>query len=229
MKAIGFDFGNTLMEYTGVPLSWERHYPAALHELARFLGTHASAEQIHRGCAVLRRFNTRLNPRHQEVTFAAILAELQVCFDVGPAVVDEDAAAAAFFRVFQQRLNAFADAAPALTRLRAGNLRLGIFTDVPYGMPRRLVLQDVRDAGLDGAFDVLLTSRDAGHRKPAAAALRALATALGCTAAEMAYVGDERKDIEAARYFGCTAILLDRPRRRPAWGQDRTITSLAAL
>lgn len=228
MNAIGFDFGNTLMEYTGVPLNWEQHYPAALHELAQSLGAPATPEQIDRGCTVLRRFNTRLNPREHEVSFAAILAELQPCFGIGGAV-DEDAAATAFFRVFQQRLSAFADAAPALARLRAGNLRLGVFTDVPYGMPRRLVLQDVRDAGLEGACDVLLTSRDAGHRKPAAAALRALADALGCTAADMAYVGDERKDIEAARNFGCTAILLDRPHRGVAWGQDRTIASLAEL
>jgi putative hydrolase of the HAD superfamily len=228
MNAIGFDFGNTLMEYTGVPLNWEQHYPAALHELARFLGAHATSEQIDRGCAVLRRFNTRLNPREHEVSFATILAEVQACFGADGAV-DEDACAAAFFRVFQQHLSAFADAAPALAKLRARDLRLGIFTDVPYGMPRSLVLQDVRDAGLEGAFDVLLTSRDAGHRKPAAAAIRALADSLGCGAANMAYVGDERKDVEAARNFGCTAILLDRQRHGVAWGQDRTIASLAEL
>lgn len=229
MKAIGFDFGNTLMEYTGVPLNWEQHYPAALSELARFLGTSASAEHVDRGCAVLRRFNTRLNPRENEVGFATILAELQACFDTDSPIVDEDAAAAAFFRVFQQRLHAFADAAPTLTRLRARGIRVGIFTDVPYGMPRRLVLQDVRAAGLDGTFDVLLTSRDAGCRKPAATTLRALAEALGCIASEFAYVGDEQKDIAAARAFGCTAILLDRTRRGAAWGQDRTIVSLAEL
>lgn len=227
MNALGFDLGNTLMEYAGVPLNWAQHYPAALGSLADFLQVEVRAEQIERGSDLLRRYNTRLNPRETEVGFATILAELCGC--LGAPAAEEGPAAAAFFRVFQQHLRGFDDARVTLANLRARKLKLGVFTDVPYGMPRELVLRDIADAGLAGAIDVVLTSRDAGFRKPAVATLCALATALGCTAAEMAYVGDEQKDIEAARRFGCGAILLDRLDRRPDWGQDRTIRSLLEL
>jgi hypothetical protein len=30
MKALAFDLGDTLVEYEGLPLSWEAHYPEAL-------------------------------------------------------------------------------------------------------------------------------------------------------------------------------------------------------
>jgi hypothetical protein len=36
--AVGFDLGDTLCEYAGVPLSWEREYPAALASVAEAWG-----------------------------------------------------------------------------------------------------------------------------------------------------------------------------------------------
>ncbi|ACB77416.1 HAD family hydrolase [Opitutus terrae] len=229
MPAFGFDLGDTLLEYAGLPLSWVDHYADALHALARVLGVTPTAAEIEAGCGVLRCYNTRLRPREHEVSFARVLAELQPCLGATSAPIDADACAAAFFGVFRQRLRCFPDAPVALDQLRAAGARLGIFTDVPYGMPRLLVMQDVAEAGLTGRFDVLLTSGEAGYRKPAVATLQALATALDCTAAELAYVGNEEKDVAAARRFGCEAILLDRAQRRPAWGQARTITSLLEL
>jgi phosphoglycolate phosphatase-like HAD superfamily hydrolase len=59
--------------------------------------------------------------------------------------------------------------------------------------------------------------------------LRRLAEKLECSPHEMFYVGNERKDVEAAKAFGCAAILLDRAAHRHAWGQDRTIASLKEL
>lgn len=228
MAAVGFDLGNTLVEYAGVPLNWEQHYPAALGELARSLGVEPTPEQLMGAGEILRRFNTRLHPREHEVSFADILGELRACFGSADDR-DEFVCAQAFFRVFQQRLRPFADAAPVLAELRARGVRLGVFTDVPYGMPRELVLQDVAEAGLAGAIDVLLTSREAGCRKPAAAALRALAVALECDPTDLTYVGDERKDVEAARRIGGRAVLLDRANHRPDWGQDQTLASLREL
>lgn len=228
MKAIAFDLGDTLVEYEGLPLSWEQHYPEALAQLAAFFGTPPSEADLAHGCAVLRRYNTRLNPREHEVAFAAILSELRP--DLGASAArNELAAATAFFRIFRQRLRCFADTKAALARLRGQGWRIGVFTDVPYGMPRELVLEDVMTTGLTPAFDVLLTSRDAGFRKPSAQTLRLLAEKLGCSAEEMAYVGNEKKDIDAARAFGCEAVLLDRPGLSPAWQQQRTIRSLAEL
>jgi FMN phosphatase YigB (HAD superfamily) len=96
-------------------------------------------------------------------------------------------------------------------------------------MPRELVLEEMRQTALAASIDVLFTSVDTGFRKPAPAALERLAEALSCGPGEMAYVGNEKKDIEAARAFGCRSVLIDRGRHGQDWGQNRTIASLSEL
>lgn len=228
IKVVAFDLGDTLVEYEGLPLSWEEHYVDALSNLSRLLSVAPNQESLAGSCAVLRRFNTRLNPRSHEVTFAEILKELQPCLGMTSAV-DEGPAARAFFQPFRQRLRCFPETAAALHRLRAEGFKIGVFTDVPYGMPREFVVQDIDETALTSYIDILHTSRDSGFRKPAPETLRRLAEAFSATAVEMVYIGNERKDIEVAKAFGCHSILVDRANVRPPWGQDHTIHSLAEL
>lgn len=226
--AVIFDLGDTLLEYEGLPLNWEAHYPDALRALAAQLSLAPGPAQIHAACSVLRRFNTRLHPRRHEIEFAQLLAEISRGLG-GSASADPLSCARAFFSVFRQRLRAFPDARPALAALRQRGCKIGIFTDVPYGMPREFVLDDVRDAGLEGLFDVLATSTDIGWRKPSPQTLEHLARILLCTPASMIHVGNERKDVEVAKAFGCPAILLNRGGPAADWGQDRTISLLSEL
>jgi putative hydrolase of the HAD superfamily len=228
MKALAFDLGDTLVEYEGLPLSWEEHYPEALARLGSFLGISPGLAQIEAASAVLRNYNTRIRPREIEVGFCEILKELLCVFQchIEP---DELRCAEAFFSVFRQRLRCFPDTVSCLSMARSRGQTIGVFTDVPYGMPRELVLNDMNVAGIADLVDVLLTSREAGFRKPSRRTLEALSLRLGCTAKEMIYVGNERKDVEAALAFGCEAVLLDRCRRGDDWGQHRTIVSLSRL
>ena len=53
-----------------------------------------------------------------------------------------------------------------------------------------------------------------------------LAQSLGCRPADMAYVGDEPKDVAASKAAGVTAILLVRKGEIPQFGQDITVSSL---
>jgi putative hydrolase of the HAD superfamily len=228
MKAVAFDLGDTLVEYEGVPLSWEAHYPEALANLASCVGASLLRRHLDAACAILRRYNTRIHPREEEVPFAVILSEVLRVFEVD-SHVDELACATAFFRIFRQRLRCFPDTMDALAAIRKRQLKIGVFTDVPYGMPRELVLEDVGASAIGGFFDALITSRDVGFRKPAAATLQSLARVLSCELDEMIYVGNERKDIEVARACGCQSVLIDRARRGQDWGQDRTISTLSEI
>ncbi len=228
VTAVGFDVGDTLVEYEGLPLSWVAYYGAALRELANHLGITATDAQLARGADVLRRYNTRLNPRDHEVPFRRILDEIASEFGV-PAPADELPAARPFFDVFRQRLRAFPDAWPMLDRLRQRGVQVGCFTDVPYGMPREFVLEDIERAKLSDVIDVVITSREAGFRKPAAATLARIAAELGATRETFLYVGNEEKDIIAANAFGCRSVLLDRTGAAPMWGQSATIRSLSEL
>ena len=228
MNAFVFDLGDTLVEYEGLPLSWVDHYPQALHRLASLLRHVPDSAQIDSACSVLRGYNTRLHPRQNEVSFAHILNDICECFSVPP-VEDREGAARAFFSAFRQRLRCFPDSQSALTALRSRGVKIGVFTDVPYGMPRSLVIEDVRQSGLAELIDHMVTSDEVGVRKPARATIASVASRLNCGPSEIAHVGNERKDVDAANAFGCAAILVDRSGRCPAWGQDRTITSLTEL
>ena len=229
MKAVAFDLGDTLVEYEGMPLSWEAHYPEALEHLAEFLKAKPNASQIAEGCAILRSYNTRIYPREVEFPFAAILAKLLPYLGITADRADESSCAMAFFRIFRQRLRCFPEVKATLEKLRRDRVRVGIFTDVPYGMPRSLVLEDIKQVSLENYYDVLLTSRDVSYRKPSVKTLGALRKELNCHADEMLHVGNEKKDIEVARAFGCRSILLDRSHHGQDWGQNRTIASLTEL
>lgn len=228
MRAIAFDLGDTLVEYEGLPLSWVAHYPEALLRLGLFLGIHPTTSQIEAASGVLGKYNTRIRPREVEVEFGEILDELLCAFQCRPEQ-DELLCAEAFFSVFRQKLRCFPDTIACLQMVRSRGLKIGVFTDVPYGMPRELVVEDMNAAGVDGLVDVLVTSCEAGFRKPSVQTLEALSFKLGCGPKEMLYVGNERKDVEVALAFGCEAVLLDRSRHGEDSGQDRTIVSLSGL
>jgi putative hydrolase of the HAD superfamily len=228
MKAVAFDLGDTLVEYEGFPPNWEAHYNSAIRSLAGFIGVTVSDDQIYAASEVLRRYNTRLHARTKEVEFGTILSDLLHTMGVEYAGHADDAAAA-FFSVFRQRLRCFPDTEPRLNALRRSGVRIGVLTDVPYGMPFRLVREDMKVSGVLGLIDVMVTSVDAGVRKPDCGGLQLLASRLQCTPSEMIFVGNEKKDVEAALAFGCEAVLLDRKRAVPDWTQHRTISTLAEL
>ena len=225
---LAFDLGDTLVEYEGVPLSWEEHYPAALKALAARVGILDTTEFYERGIRVLRAYNTRLNPRTEEVGFDQILSELLPEWRAR-AGADELACAEAFFSPFRQKLRCLPDAIAALEKARSRGARIAVFTDVPYGMPTALVEEDMRGAGVLAQVDLVATSRDIGVRKPDGRGLTFLMSKLGAAASRTTYVGNERKDIDAGLAAGCTAVLLDRAALRPQWGQHRSITSLREL
>jgi len=229
MKAFVFDLGDTLIEYEGLPLSWEAHYSDALNCLAGSLGISLNGAQLADGHVVLRKYNTRLTPRDREVTFTAILEDLLVCWSDRSARHDEIHCATAFFQIFRQRLRCFPETKAVLKSLRQRGVAIGIFTDVPYGMPRDFVLADIKEAAVDGLFDVLLTSRDVGYRKPRLETISAVAAALNCAAHQITHVGNEKKDIDVARAFGCRTVLINRSGQKIDWGQEKTVASLLEL
>lgn len=229
MQAVIFDLGDTLTEYEGLPLSWEAHYSGALQRLADSLNITLNGARLAAGCAVLRKYNTRLKPRDHEVTFAAILEDLLSDWGAHSIPHDEILSATTFFQIFRQRLRCFPETKNVLQALRRRGVATGIFTDVPYGMPRELVLEDIHDAGLNGLFDVLRTSRDVGYRKPRVETIGAVAAALNCRAHELTHVGNEKKDIDVARAFGCRSVLINRGEKEIDWGQQETVTSLLKL
>lgn len=229
IRAVGFDLGNTLVEYEGVPLSWQSLYRAALADAARALGRDINASEARAAEEVLARYNTRLHPREHEVSYRQIFGEVLSAWDMPLASID--AAADAFFAHFDRKARLFPDAIPVLTELNARGLRCGILTDLPYGMDPGVTAAQI--APVRHLVQSLVTSTGVGFRKPSPAGYLKLCSELGVSPGEAIYVGDETKDVEGALRAGLRPMLLDRSGLPDLGGASGTrspvISSLADL
>ncbi len=227
IRAVGFDLGDTLLFYRDIPLSWVSLYPDAPRSVAARCGCSPTPEQLVSAAEILGRYNTRLVPRTHEVPAAEIFRPILQLWGADPVHLPK--AIEAYFEFFRQNLSACEDAIPVLASLRQKNIPAGILTDVPYGMPREFVEQDIEGAGISGLFDVLLTSVEVGLRKPEPAGYLALANRLGIPPQEMLYVGNEPKDVIGASRAGCFAVFLDRADKGGNHGQNETVSTLHAI
>ena len=226
IDAVGFDLGETLIIYAGLPLSWEALYNDALTELAQECGCDPTEDELARACDVLAKFNTRLNPRDVEVNSETVVSEILKAWGMDD-YADMESAKDALYGFFQETYAVYDDTRPALKRMQALNLKIGVLTDVPYGMDRRFVDRDV--SAFVKSIDIVLTSTEVGFRKPNPAGFLSMARALGVDPARMAFVGNESKDMEGANLAGMVSILLDRERQGSEFGQRITIATLDDL
>jgi len=226
IRAVGFDLGETLIAYADLGLDWSSLYRRALQRCAASCGRVLDASALDAAKRVLSHYNTRIHPRTREVRAAHIFRRILLAWDVESSTA-LDGAIDAFFSQFQQRARAYPETGATLAALVEAGMAMGIMTDVPYGMPRRHVLADLARCGIAPA--PVVTSLDAGVRKPHPAGLQRLAQQLSVAPACLLYVGNERKDIDAARAAGSPSALVVRSGEVPDWGQTCTLRKLSEL
>ncbi|WP_066495768.1 hypothetical protein [Abyssisolibacter fermentans] len=76
ISAVGFDLGDTLIEYKDVPLSWKSFYAEALYRVAEVCGVRLTENSFEKGENILCKYNTRINPREVEVKAQQIFTEI---------------------------------------------------------------------------------------------------------------------------------------------------------
>jgi putative hydrolase of the HAD superfamily len=104
------------------------------------------------------------------------------------------------------RFRAYPDAAPALAALRDRGLRLVVVSNWDCSLPRVLEMCGLRDA-----VDDVVSSAEAGGRKPDPRIFAVALEIAGCSAAEALHVGDTpEEDAAGARAAGIRALLIDR-------------------
>lgn len=228
VRAIAFDFGETLQYNPRVAMSWADHYARALAGAFSAIGRTPTSADIDQCCAVLKTYNTRLHPRVHEISSDVIFA--RVLGEAGSDANHITAFSSAFFAYFERNQRLYDDTLPILKWLRENAIPTGMLTDVAYGKRRDFVLDEFKRLALPmDHFAAVLTSVDVGERKPSPLGLLRLADLLGVRPEEMAYVGNEKKDIESANAAGCKSVLVFRDGSPPAWGQGITIASLLEL
>jgi putative hydrolase of the HAD superfamily len=228
VRAIGFDLGDTLLYYADTPLDWSSLYGDALAAVARVCIASPIPAEISAACQILVGYNTRVHPRSTEVSADEIFSQILRSWSL-PVAEHLEIAVEAFFTFFQQRMCAFPETLRALHSLRGAGLRLGVLTDVPYGMPMKFVRRDLDGAQISNLLDSVVTSAMVGLRKPEPAGYHVLASSLGVAPSEMLFVGNEPKDGVGAQRAGITSVLIDRTGGTPSHGQNFTVTSLSAV
>lgn len=127
-----------------------------------------------------------------------------------------------YLRNYEDAWTAFPDAAPALQRLKASGMMVGIITN---GNHEQQTLK-INRIGLEPLLDHVFSSELTGHAKPATEAFLLPCESMGLFPAQAVYVGDNyRVDIEGARNAGLHAIHLD----RDAPARPGTVRSLEEL
>lgn len=224
IKVIGFDIGGTLMEYKDMPFCWLDHYESALDKTAEKLALALTDEQKKRTLETLRSFNPRVNYRENDYTpehiFGAACAEWDFEYELGR-VIDE------FFAAFDLIAYIYPESIKVLEDLKTEGYKIAALTDVATGMPDELHRSYIPE--LLERFDLYVSSITCGMRKPNPKGLSDIARYFGASPDEMIYVGDEQKDIECAKRFGCKSALIDRKGGGAEFGQDLTITDLNGL
>jgi len=221
VKAVSFDIGHTLVRYNN-PLNWKSLYEPALRQVMERCRINLTDERMKAAVAILTKYNTRENPRENEVRSDSIFKEICDAWEHPDPRLD--LAKEAFYSFFQTDAVCYDDVVETLRYLRSVGIKVGALTDVAYGMDNSFSLQDI--ASIRQYFDMVLTSVDVGFRKPNKTGFMMLLRAFDISPSQMIYVGDEAKDIVGANNLGIVSVLISRNGDCPNWGQKFTIHSL---
>jgi putative hydrolase of the HAD superfamily len=228
VRGLFFDLGDTLYTYRDVPLSWDEHFRPALIAAVLSCDLISSEASIDRAVGVLGEFNTRTNPREIEFKSEYIFRKILEALNIPELYLEK--IVYQFFSYFRQRLYVYPDALPILHAAEEHGIATAALTDVPYGMPRQFVVSDLEVSGLTPLIGHMLTSADAGYRKPRPEGYLGLCDLTGLSPEACCYTGNEQKDIQGALAAGMRAILVWRHvSAAPKWGQSATVRSLEEI
>ena len=224
-KLVVFDLGETLMFYKGLALDWSEHYSNAITAASRACSIDIGKNEIERASSVLLKYNTRRNPRVKEISSQIIFGEILYEINADQKYLTDFTTG--FFKYFQRKTVPEDTAVELLKFLKSRNIFIAVLTDVPYGMPNELVEVDIKP--FENLIDSVVTSVDAGYRKPSTQGLAKILEKFNCDSADAILVGNEKKDIETAKGLGVFNVLLCPSGEIPPLNQDATISKLSEL
>ncbi|WP_371676498.1 HAD family hydrolase [Streptomyces sp. NBC_01276] len=203
IRAVLWDIDDTLFDYTGADSAG-----LARHLVDEGLGERYGTPE--EALALWRRVTEAHWARFAagEVTFQGQRQDRVRDFLDSPGMGDEraDAWFDRYVEHYKAAWTLFPDVVPVLDAL-AGDYRHGVLSNSSAAN------QDpkLRHLGVRDRFEVLVCAAELGVSKPDAAAFLAACAALGLSAGEVAYVGDQPEiDARGARDAGLKAVWLDR-------------------
>lgn len=202
-------------------MSWADNYVPAITAALSEIGTTCDVALMDLSVSILEFYNTRTRPRIFEVSEGEVLRKVAKLHGA-----DETKFENAFFAFFQRRAKPTDDALETLRVLREAGFYTAALTDVPYGMPKRLVLDDIRS--MTELLQRVVTSCEVCVRKPHPSGLQRLISDFDVEPSNAYYIGNEKKDVECAKNAGIQSVLYA-GRSYQDFGQDHTLCNLNEL
>lgn len=225
IKAVIFDLGGTLINYEGFPHYWGDYYEQAFKYVSEKLNIKISDIQINTAIDSLKKFNPRLYPREFEYSPTYIFSDVFKEWELKDERFNN--AIRGFFEFFQRNVIIYPDTIEVLEYLKGNGYKIGILTDVPTGMPTEIIIEDI--SIFKDKIDCFLSSIDCGFRKPNKKGIEIISESFGTDIKNIVFVGDEEKDVKAAKNAGAISFLINRDEVRKSYGEDKQIKCLAEL
>lgn len=208
MEVLVFDLGGTLMEYKGMPASWEDYYKQGFETLNEFYQCDVSAADIDKSIEMLKAFNPRICYREEEYKPEYIFAKVlhHWCKEIP---ISE--CAFKFFDGLKLKAIIYSDTISTLKILRKKGYQIATLTDLPTAMPDELFLKDIEQ--LLPYFDLYVSSFNCGFRKPNRKGMELIAEHFEVPVNELIFIGDEEKDRKTAYNAGCRFVQIDRKQK----------------
>lgn len=238
LKGVLFDFDDTLIDWSGVQLSWYeleaprlmRVHAYAHSRLRRKVGDAMRLVDLYQERTVeawMQARDSLIAPNMPNILFSA-MRELGIDCDQ---LDREDVLRVYDWKVVPGTV-VFPDVIPMLKTLQAAGLKLGIVTNASQPMAMRDA--ELAGHGLIEYFpDCRLAAADTGFLKPHRLMFEAALARFGTTPEETVFIGDNpTADVEGALAVGMRAVQrINRRRtlREPANGANASLHSLAEL
>ena len=213
LKAVLFDFDDTLIDWSGVELDWRAIEASRLENVLRLLHQRSPGNSLElepliddytdRTRTAWSRARKNLRAPHMPTL---LMQSLNACGFSDGESLSQDIMAAYDWRAVPGTV-VYPDVPPALALLREHGLKTGIVTNA--SQPMSLRDAELRAHGLIDYFpDCRIAAADVGYLKPHRRIFRAALDRLGTNAVETVFVGDNPvADIAGAQALGMRAIL----------------------
>ena len=139
LKVVVFDLGGTLMQYVGMPHSWEDFYFKGFEEIIRKFRYPISQEIVEKSFQMLKEFNPRINYREVEYSaeyiFAKILEQWHMDIPVQSCIET-------FWSGLQLNAVIYPETINVLQKLKEKGYTIAALTDLPSAMPDVIFIGD---------------------------------------------------------------------------------------
>jgi putative hydrolase of the HAD superfamily len=225
MKAVAFDYGNTLT-LSGMPLNWKDFYREALTAALAAAGSEINPDKLATGEKILFKYNTRVNERDYEVTSDMVFTDLFQAWGITDISLLKPAKDT-FYSFFFTKTEVYPETETVLKELKKKNIKIGVLSNTAYGADKEYLIG--RTPQINQYFDACLASTEVGFRKPHVKGFRQLLQMLQVQAEDCLFVGDEPVDVIGANKAGMVSVLINRSGEKLDYGQKYTINSLTDI